>query len=1052
MTPELWARLNPLFNSAVERPPAERSAFIAEACGNDEELRRELAALIDAHAQVEATTDNVGVDIKNLIARTQGRFSPSDIVLGRFKIVRQLGSGGMGEVYEAIDLELAQTVALKSIRSDIAGNEGILSRFKREVQLARRLSGPNICRIHELFVIPGNGGPSAGAFLTMELLNGVTLTDKVKQSGPIPWRDARAIANDMCAGLSAMHELGIIHRDLKSRNIMLADRGGSPRAVLMDFGLARDISGPSANAETALTAPGMCIGTPEYMAPEQFEGREASPATDIYALGIVLYEMLTGKHPFAASNAARVAMLRSKKPEPASSIQRGVPHRWDMVIGKCLEYDPKRRYQSAKEMADALRNPFPAFAKLPVRASNPARKLVAGLAVGIGLAGPAFLWRYQSTSYQAPDPRVSKWYEDGTAALREGAYLQATSELQEAVNLDPKFGLAHARLAEAWADLDFTGKAADEMLDATTPERERNLPDLDRRYIEAVRSTLLHDFPDAVRDFSAILDALPADQKGYGYVDLGQAQERAGNIQDALTSYEAAAKLTPDNPAPFVHLGILKGRLQDAAGSEAAYNSAEHLYELKHNLEGLGEVAFQRGHSANERGDSAQASVWLEQCLRISHQIPSVQLEVRALTQRSNVEYDSNQDKDHDKKALEDAEKAVQLGGKNNLEYWQTDGLMREGNAYLDEHDFADAEKVTLQALSEAEQNKHAHLTADIKLTLSSIEDQQDNGNIDDQIKYAREALQFFTDWGFRGQMADAEVILIRGQTLEGDLTQALQSSLKLLDVSKRIGSPSRIELAEETLGGVLLELERFPEALAHFQEAVRLSRITGQNIAYELSHCADVLWRLGRDREADEALSSIPDEARTTSDIVTGIDKIRASMLLTQLRFAEARAIGRHARQIHTDLSSSDRADFGYIIFTAELGTGNIREARSESQALALLAQRQKRAALVARSNYLMALLDLRTNAPFRALQEAEAAQAYFADKQENESSWMAQAIIAKAEQETGNHAGAVLSAKKALDTLQDLQQNWDSPSVQSYKSRLDIQATVRQLQELIH
>ena len=1047
MTPELWARLNPLFNAAVVKPSAERTAFIAEACGDDEELRRELVALINAHAHLEATTDNVAINIKNLIGRVQGKFSPSDVVLGRFKIVRQLGSGGMGEVYEAMDLELGQTVALKSIRSDIAGSEGVVSRFKKEVQLARRLGGPNICRIHELFVIPGHGATSAVAFLTMELLNGVTLADKVQQAGPIPWREAREIAIEMCAGLTAMHEAGIIHRDLKSRNVMLADRGGSQRAVLMDFGLARDMSGTSANAETALTAPGMCIGTPEYMAPEQFEGREASPATDIYALGIVLYEMLTGKHPFAASNAVGRAVLRSKKPEPASSIQRGVPHRWDVVIGKCLEYDPKRRYQSAKEMANALQSPFPAFAKLPGRASNTTRKLVAGLALGIGLAGLAFSWWYKSTFYQTPDPRALKWYEEGTAALREGAFLQATSELQEAVKLDKKYGLAHARLAEAWADLDFTGTAANEMLLATVPEGQRNLPDLDRRYIEAVGSTLTHDFPGAVREFSAILEKLPTDQKGYGYVDLGQAQEKAGNIQDALKSYEAAAKLTPDSPAPFVHLGILKGRLQDQPGSEAAYDSAKTLYELKHNLEGLGEVAFQRGHSANERGDSAQASVWLEECLRISHKIPSVQLQVRALTQRSNVEYDSNQDD----KSIEDAKEAIRLAGENNLEYWVTDGLIRQGNAYLDKGDFADAEKVTQQALRLAEQYQHAHLTADIQLTLSSIRDQQGNGNIDDQIQYAQQALKFFTDWGFRSQMADAEVILIRGQISKGELTQALQSSLELLDVSKRIGNPSRIELAEETLGGALLELERFPEALAHFQEAVRLSRITGQNTAYQLSHSADVLWRLGRDREADEALSSISHEAAAKSDIAAGIDRIRASMLLTQLRFDKARAIASHARRTYKDLASSDLMDLGDIVFTAELGTGQVSDARSESQALLQLAHRDGRAELVALSNYLLALFDLRANAPSQALQEAEAAQAYFADKQKKESSWRSQVILAKAEQEIGNHAGAAQSAKKALDMLQDLQQNWDSLSVQHYQGRLDIQDTVRQLQQLI-
>jgi hypothetical protein len=142
---------------------------------------------------------------------------------------------------------------------------------------------------------------------------------------------------------------------------------------------------------------------------------------------------------------------------------------------------------------------------------------------------------------------------------------------------------------------------------------------------------------------------------------------------------------------------------------------------------------------------------------------------------------------------------------------------------------------------------------------------------------------------------------------------------------------------------------------------------------------------------------------------------------------------------------------DLGDIVFTAELGTGQVSDARSESQALLQLAHRDGRADLVALSNYLLALFDLRANAPSQALQEAEAAQAYFADKQKKESSWRSQVILAKAEQEIGNHAGAAQSAKKALDMLQDLQQNWDSLSVQHYQGRLDIQDTVRQLQQLI-
>jgi tetratricopeptide (TPR) repeat protein len=1043
MTPELWARINPLFTAAVGKPPDERKAFIAEACGDDEELRRELAALVEAHAQQEAATDKVAVNIKSLIGRVQAKFSPSDIVLGRFKIVRELGSGGMGDVYEALDLELQQTVALKSIRPDIAAIDGVLSRFKKEVQLARRLSGPNVCRIHELFVIPGNVSKSAGAFLTMEFLDGVTLAEKTQRTGTVPWREAKAIANDMCAGLSAMHEAGIIHRDLKSRNVMLADRSGSRHAVLMDFGLAREVSIPSATATTALTAPGTFIGTPEYMAPEQFEGKDVSPATDIYAMGVVLYEMLTGKHPFAAPDALRAAVLRSKRPEPASSIQRGVPRRWDVVISKCLEYDPKRRYQSADELAGALRNPLQGISDLPKRASELSRRQVAGLALGLVLAGLAWFWWYKSTSYQAPDPRALKWYEQGIAALREGAYLQAVSELQEAVKLDQKFGMAHARLAEAWADLDFTGTAASEMLLATVPERERNLPDLDRRYIEAVRSTLLQDFGPAVQEFLFILHALPAEQKGYGYVDLGQAQEKAGNIQDAVKSYETAARLTPDNPAPFVHLGILKSRLQDPEGAEAAYSRAETLYSLKHNLEGLGEVAFQRGHWANERGDSALAKASLDQCTQIARQISSVQLQVRALTQLSNVDYYSYQLDD----AIKEADRAIQLAQDNGLEYWVTDAQIRKGNAYVLMGNPGEAEKVSQLALSRAQKFHHAHLIANAQITLASIRDQL--GKHDEQIQFAESALKYFQDYGMLTQASGATELIIRGQEGKDNYPQALESAIAMLALARKWNSPADIEAGDEAVGDILMDLERYPEALTHFEEALSISKSVHESVSYQPLHCAEALWRLGRYTEAESMLKSIPDSAARRADMASGIDLARAAMRLSQNRFGEAYSISVKALKGAAGILPGKAMSFEMVKVLAESELGHSQQAQQDAQELLASARKESDEGLIAQANLVQAAVFLRAGQPDQALLFAKPANQYFASKEETESEWLSLSYLAEIFRKQNNQSNAAENAKQAIDILNKLEQTWSPLVFKQYSSRPDIQSALRWLSD---
>jgi len=1046
MTPELWARLNPLFNAAVEKPPDEQSAFIAEACGDDQELHKELRALIEAHAKQDATTDKVAANIKDLITKATSRYRAADVIHGRFRIVRLLGSGGMGEVYEAFDLELSQTVALKSIRPDIAGNAGVLSRFRKEVQLARRLTGPNICRIHELFVAPGSTGSAVDAFLTMEFLEGITLSDELQRRGPIPWVRVRQVATDICTALTTMHEAGIIHRDLKSRNIMLVERNGTTRAVLMDFGLAHETSLGSSDAATTLTSPGTFIGTPQYMAPEQFEGKDLSPATDIYATGIVLYELLTGRHPFAASNALEAAVLRGKRPVPVSSLQPGVPHRVDHVIEKCLKFSPADRFHSARDLADALLNPISALTKLPWRIPRVSNSQAALAVLILGIAVLPFFWK-RSTSYRVPDQRALKWYEEGTAALREGAYLKATSELKEAVNLEPTFDLAHARLAQAWSDLDFTGAAEQEMLLASTPERQRNLPEMDRRYINAVRKTLTHDFDGSMREYTAILGDLPQDQRGFGYLDLGMAQEKAGQIPESIKSYETAAALTPDNPAPYLHLGILRSRQQDGPGAEAAYDRAEQLYGLKHNMEGLGEVAFQRGHSANERGDSALAKASLENCMQIAKQIPSVQLEVRALTQLANVEYFSDQDD----QAILHAQKAIQLAQENNLEYWATDGLIREGNAYLDKaspDDLATSESLLLRALKLAQTNQHPHLEANAQLLLASVSDMQKRR--DEQIRWAQPALKYYKDFGFLGQANDAEILIVRGELGNGNLARALQSSMELLNVAKQTGIAFRIEIARETAGSVLFELEDYPEALMHYKEALRLSRLTNANIPYQTLNCAEVLWRLGRYDEAVAMLRSISSEAARKPDIALSVAHAQAQMALSQRKFPEASSISSRVIERHPKLGPSDLIDLESVLAEAKAQMGRTREAQIEGRELLALAQKTRDERLIADASLTLANLDLMAGSPESARTLAKAANVYFSSKHRIESDWLSLLCAAEASRAMGDRSSSAQQTKQVVDKLSVIEQNWSSPVFGQYRARPDIQTAIKRLSKL--
>ena len=1040
MTPELWQRLKPLYRAAAEKPEDQRARFIAEACGNDDELRRELAALLKAN---DEQTDSHNAPIPNpegLIAKAPS-FSEGEVILGRFKIVRRLGNGGMGDVYEALDLELGR-IALKTIRSDIADSPETLSRFKKEVQLARKVGGPNVCRVHELFVIPNGQDELPSLFLTMEFLDGITLFDKVRESGHLPWRDAQAIMIEICAGLQAIHQVGIIHRDLKSRNVMLAERNGATCAVLMDFGLAREFKSTSSETMTYVTNTGALAGTPAYMAPEQFAGTELSPATDIFALGVVLYELVTGKHPFAASTAVGTAVLRGRRPAPASSLQGGVPHYVDEVINKCLEYEVGRRYQSAKEVADALQaHPLSArrlIAREPVVLRT---KLILATvsALFLLIAAGSMLWA-RTHRYRPPSNEVQHWYAIGTAALREGTYVKATRALQVAVDKDKKFSLCHARLADAWSELDFAGRAREEMLLASAPESTRNLPALDRMYIEAVHSTLTHDFAAAVKQYKAILDALPQSEKAYGYVDLGRAQEKAGAFTEALKDYEAATRLDKDNPAAFVHLGILRSRRQDASGGEAAFKQAETLYQETSNQEGLAEIAYQRGYAENVRGDPAQARGHLQTSLAMARQIPSVQLEIRALTQMSSLEYSAG----NTDQAVQDANQAIQLARENELEYWSGDGLVRLGNAYLTGHDLDKAEPPLQAALRLAEQEQQPRLEANARFSLASVRSQQ--GKWDESIQFAQAAQGYYKSVGMIDQATYASTLIVRAQQNKKDLIGALKSATELLDVSRRSNNPALMEMSEELMGDTLGSLELYPEALSHYEEALRIAHSIHENEPYQALHCADVLWPLGRFAEAQNMLAVA--ESGRNAEMISGVQLVRAEILLSQEKFSEL--IARTNRELRPQSSravADDLPQFQLLRARAEVQLGELKKASEDISELTAWAQKDGDEEALTNIKLVQAEMYRKAGSAQLAEPLVDSARRYYASSGKKDSEWRSLLEQARVYRSLGKRQESKASAELALAILQGFEHTWPSSDYRSYITRPDNKSAQQEL-----
>ena len=357
--PDHWRRLEEIFMAAVDVPPGKRDEYLRQACAGDQALRAEVDGLLAhdraespaIHSIVAAMAASL-VDDKAVSPEMQsatpmptepeipgeGRFVPGTLLAGRYRIIALLGRGGMGEVYRATDLTLGQPVALKLLPPGAAQNQRLLERFHGEVRVARQVAHPNICRVYDI-------GEAAGMpFLSMEYVDGEDLASLLLRIGRLPADRAMSTARKLCAGLAAAHERGIMHRDLKPANIMINKRGD---VVIMDFGLAA--------IDSQFHGPEARNGTPAYMAPEQLKGAHVSARSDIYALGLVLYELFTGKRPYDGSTitklleqqeAAQFTRMRSI----ASDIEPAV----ERAVSRCLDPDPARRPATALEVAAML--------------------------------------------------------------------------------------------------------------------------------------------------------------------------------------------------------------------------------------------------------------------------------------------------------------------------------------------------------------------------------------------------------------------------------------------------------------------------------------------------------------------------------------------------------------------------------------------------------------------------------------------------------------------------------------------------------------------------
>ena len=404
MTPERRPAVEEVCLAALEKKGRDRAAFLDAACGGDPDFRRDVESLLAGQPDAAPFLETPAwAEAAAPLARGTR--------LGPYEILATIGAGGMGQVYEARDSRLDRTVAIKTLPPALGFDPERRARFEREAKAIAGLSHPGICTVYDVGEQPSQGPGPATLYLVMEHLIGETLAARL-QRGPLPLTQALAVAAEIADALSAAHRQGVVHRDLKPGNVMLAKSGegrqGSSRAKLLDFGLAK-LKGlgeppaagqPAQQPDSSLTTEGRIVGTLQYMAPEQVEGKPADARTDVWALGALLHEMLTGKRAFEGASAADLmAAILDREPTPLSTVEPATPLALERLVLQCMAKAPDDRPDTAHDVANELRRIAQTGAAAPTAGAGPhslrARRVLpwaAGFTVLLVAGGLAALW------------------------------------------------------------------------------------------------------------------------------------------------------------------------------------------------------------------------------------------------------------------------------------------------------------------------------------------------------------------------------------------------------------------------------------------------------------------------------------------------------------------------------------------------------------------------------------------------------------------------------------------------------------------------------------
>ena len=948
--------------------------------------------------------------------------------LGPYEILAPIGSGGMGEVYRALDPQLGRTVAIKVLPEDVSAQQDRLVRFENEARLASSLNHPNIITIYSI------GCEGKRRYIAMEFIDGETLQDRM-EAGRMPVKQALNVAAQIADGLAKAHEAGIIHRDLKPKNIMITRDG---IAKILDFGLSKlarsdiDSQAPTATfvgPGEGLTQPGAIMGTVEYMSPEQAAGRLLDYRSDQFSMGSVMYAMLTGIRPFHRDTAVQtLSRIIEDEPQPANEINPEVPPSLQAVIQRCMKKNPQDRYDSTRELARELREMELTW-NMPPRRWGRRDYIRASIGFLILLMAGIGFWMLVRRPYQ-PNSAALGWYARGTAAMHSMTFETARRAFDQAVAADPKFALACAGLARAYDELDYSERAKEWMLRAMTVAQETRLSGDNQKRLRASEFMVSRDYARAVPLLRQLEDTAGERERPAAALDFGWLAQKREDTEAAAAAFERALKMNPGYAAAKLQLGFILQRRGQNEPALKCFDEALVLYNAASDHEGITEALYQRANLLNRRSRASEAMPSLDRAIAVARAMGNRYQEIRLQLLQSSATRKLGQNE----RAGELAQQAIDAAVAENMDNLATRGMIALGNAFLVRGDLEPAEEQFRRALDVARRGKVRRYEALASLSLGSLFEQKRRP--EEAKRYIEAAMSFYSRAGYRRELVQSMTLL--GGTLHqlGEFDEGIKVLREALARATQLRDTATEIRIRERLAEILLDQGNWPEALKESEQTVGLPGSDTES-TYARLICSSLYWRLGRRQDAERSVADVEQLLKKNEDrqLMSWIRLIHAEIAYADGRFEKAGMYARTAISAGQGTGDFAALDAKLIETLVSIQTGTVK-AGQYAGALHEF-DKSKLAGRAACARLAIAEALLAGSNREAARQMALEALTFFEQRGIWESMWRGHLVAARASLEPTEAEAHRTAARSALTRLRSL---WPARDANTYLQRPDI------------